>query len=155
MAEILSLSGIKARRSFENKANVRDERVFERVQRLINVLTSGGLSNKAQIMHYWNDSANALIQYLDNEFPVEKDNKCRADVVAEYAAILYASGIFDPQLSDKALELQTAVLDALEPENNDPVKNKFAAARANYGTMVHKLIESKMTHVQTEPQEPA
>lgn len=112
MATVLSLAGARARRSFEDNAVNEEERAWDRAERLLGVLTSGGITSVEKRKKVFDDAAAALLQYLDNEWPVEKDNKCRADDVAEKAATLFYIGSAGINPS-KAIAVQDKVQECL------------------------------------------
>lgn len=113
----------------------KDERVWDRVQRTQGILTAGGFLNDQIRRGAWKDAAEALLQYMDNEWPIEKENACRADDIAEYAATLFVMGTFDQQLTDKALKVQEEALDGFE-------KIGFANADQKYRNTVGNLMNA-------------
>lgn len=111
-APVISLSGAKAFKAIGQNASD-DLRVWDRLVRLCDLLTSGGASDAAIRARLWDDAACALEQYIDNEWPVEKDNPVRATDIADRAAYLFVTGTFGGS-PDKATALQVKVIEALE-----------------------------------------
>ena len=119
----------------------KDERVWNRVERTQSILTAGGFINDQLRHNAWNNAAEALLQYMDNEWPIENKNACRADDIAEYAAILFVMGTFDQQLTDKALKVQETALQGFE-------YTKLMNAEHRYRNSVGKLMDAIFsTHV--------
>ncbi len=104
------------------KAAASSCRVWDRVQELCAPFPVAG---KDAI---WEDAAEALLQYMNNEWPIEKINKVRADQVAEFAAQIYITGVFsrNHRLTNKAMEIQGTFIEACEEEP------AFSNARRNF-----------------------
>lgn len=136
-ATVIGLQGFKARAQIVATVHG-NERVWNRLERLCGELTSGGITNTFERNRVWHNAAEAFKQYIDNEWPIEKENKCRADMMAEYGAILYVQGIFNPPTSDVALTVQEALLEAFD-------ENIFQAPKRKYGEMVQRLVDAAMT----------
>tara|TARA_B100000949_G_C14063855_1_gene358889 strand:+ start:46 stop:498 length:453 start_codon:yes stop_codon:yes gene_type:complete len=133
--KIVKLDAFRRRAGLEENKD-KDMRVWGRVQRTQDILTSGGFASTDAWRDAWQNAASALIQYADNEWPIEKQNKCRADQIAEYAATLFVTGSFDRELNSRALDVQTAVLEGFE---SSPL---LAASRQKYGIMVENLMQT-------------
>lgn len=107
------------------------ERVWDRVEPLCAAAMVSGPNSDT----LWHDAASALLQYMDNEWPVEKENKQRASMLAEYCAQIFITGIFgrDPRKAEKAMQIQTAFLEGCENARN------FSQARMHYTHTIDRL----------------
>lgn len=144
MTKIVDLTSFRRQTAIKSVAS-KDERVWDRVERTQSIFTSGAFTNDTMRRDAWNNAAEALLQYMNNEWPIEKENACRADQIAEYAATLFVMGTFDRQLSNKALEVQDMALEGFD-------ETSLIKARHTYGNFVGNLMNSLMMNCAAVPQ---
>ena len=111
-AEVVSLSGFQVRAEIQSHPT-NAERVWGRLSRFCDILTCGGIRDNAERLRIWDHARQAMHQYIDNEWPIEKNNKIRAAEIADKTAYLFVTGILNGQ-TDKACDLQSFVAEALE-----------------------------------------
>tara|TARA_B100000780_G_scaffold267036_1_gene223767 strand:+ start:4192 stop:4647 length:456 start_codon:yes stop_codon:yes gene_type:complete len=123
-----------------------DERVWDRVERLAELSRVQGHTNTStqQRLETWESAVNALLQYIDNEWPIEKHNKVRADNIAEIAATLFAKGATCFPQSQKSTELQSKVIDAFEEQD-------LHCALNNYRHQTMAIINASFAQPQIAP----
>ena len=122
-----------------------EERVWDRCHRHYDELTNPlyRLSDK-EITSQWHLCADALIQYIDNEWPIERNNKIRAGHIAEMAADLFFRGCFSPFTKDKALDLQSKFMKASDSRN-------FRQAHDTYCAIVGACSDNLARDLQEAP----
>lgn len=129
--QVISLSGFKARAGFEND-DTGQERVWETLERLCNILTSGGVRGSEERTKFCEDAIEALTRYIDNEWPVEKNNKIRATDLADRAAFLFVQSRFS------ATDMQSKLIDTLE-------RDGFGHQRAQYTAFVENYVQAMVS----------
>ncbi len=110
------------RQKAEAKKPAPDERVFDRAERLIPSPDN------------WHDSAAALLQYIQNEWPIEKANPQRGDILSEHVAHIVIIGIFsrDQNQIAAAARLQDAFLNGCDEKG-------LMSARRHYAQSMDRL----------------
>ena len=134
--QIVSLEAFR-RKSELSKPAQKDERVWDRVERLYDLTNTQNQTNTSgpQRQETWESAVNALIQYIDNEWPIEKDNKIRANDIAEKASVLFVKGAFTFPQSKKSTDLQSKIIDAFEEQG-------FPDALNNYRRQTCALVDA-------------
>lgn len=135
---VASLDAFRQKAKF-SKPPEKDERVWDRVERLYGLSCAQNPSNTphGQRLETWEVAVNALLQYISNEWPIEKHNKVRADDIAEKSATLFVKGALGFPQSSKSTQLQSTLIDAFEDQG-------FPDALMHYRKQVTALIDANM-----------
>lgn len=133
--KVVSLSAFRKKAEL-SMPTPKDERVWDRVERLchLSITQPSANTSKSSQLETWESAVNALKQYIDNEWPIEKENKVRANDIAEKAATLVVKGMLAFPQSQKSTELQTRIIDAFEEQGFPDALNNY---RHQVGAMIN------------------
>lgn len=89
--DTIDFQAFKRRRETHSVQN--EERVWNRAERLSQIFMDTHFESAPQQTRAFTDAVDAVIQYIENERPVEKANQIRDDQLIEMAAGLQAKGL--------------------------------------------------------------
>lgn len=133
--KVVSLSAFRQKAELSMPIS-KDERVWDRVERLCHLSSTQTSANtaKGRQQETWESAVSALKQYIENEWPIEKENKVRANDIAEKAATLVVKGMLAFPQSQKSTQLQSQIIDAFEEQGFPDALNNY---RHQVGAMIN------------------
>lgn len=136
---VVSLETFK--RNQDYKKAMPDERVWDRAQRLSDIFTGTHFDSQAMQTRALDDAVQAVVQYIENERPIEKSNRVRDDQLAEIAGAIQAKALMasarNPDLMRASSRLSEAFMDTFMLEE--------PATFSRYRQTVDNIVNAAMT----------